>query len=454
MADCYRTRRITGLLLACLLLACLLLAAGLLPGAAHAQPSVPEFEVDAVSMRSGTVSHQTRVDLYTKIPYARLTFISTANGFTARYSVMAEAFVLDERGRRGNLVQRRLWDRTVVVDNYATTQSPELADRATQALDLAPGRYLVEFQVEDAQTRKSFVRELPVEVRNLNRPVAVSDLVLIDEYDAQRNLIQPTVSSRIGTSNLGLKLFYEVYAAQGQRVRVKREVIRVPKNGTPLQQVMLGKATDPLGGEVSYTEDDPKQLRAGRNPFVVTIPLDDFKAGDYVIRVKVLNEAGAVLDAAQKAVSAEWTGLAEHIQDIDEAIDQLSYIAKGKELRQIKDGETKAERLRRFQEFWSKRDPTPGTERNERMEEYYYRIAFANQRYGSLRSGWKTDRGQVMVLFGEPDYVESHPYNYSTKPYEVWYYYRIGRKFIFIDESGFGDFELMVPIWDERTRLR
>jgi hypothetical protein len=88
------------------------------------------------------------------------------------------------------------------------------------------------------------------------------------------------------------------------------------------------------------------------------------------------------------------------------------------------------------------------------MEEFYYRISSANQRFGSGVPGWRTDRGQVLVSFGEPDITERHPYNYNVEPYEVWWYNRIGRKFIFVDKTGFGDYELLVPIWDDATRIR
>ncbi|MFW5973347.1 MAG: GWxTD domain-containing protein, partial [Bacteroidota bacterium] len=57
------------------------------------------------------------------------------------------------------------------------------------------------------------------------------------------------------------------------------------------------------------------------------------------------------------------------------------------------------------------------------------------------------------VLFGEPDLVE-RPDGQGSRPYEIWYYYRIGRRLVFIDRKGGGDYELMVPIWDERTRIR
>ena len=142
------------------------------------------------------------------------------------------------------------------------------------------------------------------------------------------------------------------------------------------------------------------------------------------------------------------------MRDLDEAIEQLQYIAKRKDLDFMKAGRTDEERKSRFLAFWDRRDPTPGTARNERMEEYYYRVSFANRKYGTLEEGWKTDRGNVIVRFGEPDFIERRPFNFDVEPYEVWYYYRLGRRFIFIDRTGLGDYELWVPIWDERNRIR
>ena len=428
----------------------------LCPPAASAQSgAAPSFEVDAVAVRESASSGEARLDVYTKIPYAKLRFTSAADGFTARYEVTLEAYEVDERGRRQNLIATRLWDRTFTATSYAGTQSAELVDRTTQSVALEPGRYLLEVQLEDQVASRAFVRELPVEVRDLSGAVAVSDLILIDHFDEETKTISPIVSSQIGTDAFGFEVFYEVYADRARDVRVTSEVLELRRGGggLPGMRALFGR-DDEEPREVSYSTNETTRLQSGRNQTIVRIPMGGFKAGDYLIRVKVEDGGGRLLSQAEKAITAEWTGLAQHIQDLDEAIAQLQYIAKGKDLRYIKAGATEGERLARFQAFWEKRDPTPGTERNEKMEEYYYRVAHANRQYGSQTDGWKTDRGQVAVLFGEPDAVDRHPYNFDAKPYEVWYYYRMGRRFIFVDDSGFGDYDLLVPIWDERTRIR
>ena len=89
------------------------------------------------------------------------------------------------------------------------------------------------------------------------------------------------------------------------------------------------------------------------------------------------------------------------------------------------------------------------------MDEYYGRIQFANQNFGHYIDGWKTDMGMIYVIFGSPSNIERHPFELDSKPYEIWTYYDLGREFIFVDMSGFGDYRLQTPLWDvNRTRIR
>ena len=55
--------------------------------------------------------------------------------------------------------------------------------------------------------------------------------------------------------------------------------------------------------------------------------------------------------------------------------------------------------------FWKARDPLYLTAANERLLEHFGRIAYANLRYSFPEkniAGWKTDRGQTLIRFGQP----------------------------------------------------
>jgi GWxTD domain-containing protein len=109
--------------------------------------------------------------------------------------------------------------------------------------------------------------------------------------------------------------------------------------------------------------------------------------------------------------------------------------------------------------FWQRRDPSPDTEENEYKDEYYERIAYANEHFGSGKSGWLTDRGRIYVKWGKPTSVESHPAggqyqqtNYdggtsATYAFEKWFYRYLpgvgsGIEVEFVDPSGSGEYRL------------
>ncbi len=415
----------------------------------------PEFDVDAVSVR-GERPSETRVDVYTKIPYRSVRFLSQDGGFGARYSVSVDVYRTNAEGKVQGLVRSRMWERVVEAPTYDATQADTLYDYATQSLRLAPGSYALEVQVEDAASNRTFVRELPLDVRRFDGPVAMSDLLIADRYDAARQTIFPNVSNAIGTDRPDFTLFYEIYADQGQRLRVSYEVLKQKeRRRSTLIRPLLGlppKDEDAPAPDFQTTETITVQ--AGRNPATLTLGTERFGSGEYVFNVRLEDAAGGVVAEASKDFSVRWMGLNEQIADLESAIDQLRYIAKDRDIRAMREAASPEERFTIFQRFWDKRDPTPGTRRNERMEEYYFRVSFANRNYGRFKdNGWNTDRGEVFIRFGEPDWVEQNRFGYGAKPYHVWYYNRIGRRFIFVDDTGFGDFELLVPIWDERTRM-
>lgn len=142
------------------------------------------------------------------------------------------------------------------------------------------------------------------------------------------------------------------------------------------------------------------------------------------------------------------------VQDLDVAIEQLRYIAKDDELSILRDASTPEEKQTRFLEFWKKRDPNPNTPRNEKMEEFYARVEYANKHFSHYITGWKTDMGMIYIIFGAPNSVDRHPFEVDSKPYEVWSYYDLNYSFVFVDQTGFGDYRLESPLWEVWNRPR
>ena len=54
--------------------------------------------------------------------------------------------------------------------------------------------------------------------------------------------------------------------------------------------------------------------------------------------------------------------------------------------------------------------------------------------------------GMIYILFGPPDEIQRSNLNSSnSSAYQVWYYNRINKQFIFKDQNGFGDYRLDRP---------
>jgi len=140
--------------------------------------------------------------------------------------------------------------------------------------------------------------------------------------------------------------------------------------------------------------------------------------------------------------------------------EEVPYIITSEERASFKKLSTDDEREQFIENFWERRNPNPGSLENEFKEEYYRRIAYANEHYASGIPGWRTDRGRIYIMYGPPDENDSHPSGGSylrspeegggetaTFPFEQWRYRYIdgiGTNIIleFVDPTMSGEYHL------------
>jgi GWxTD domain-containing protein len=84
------------------------------------------------------------------------------------------------------------------------------------------------------------------------------------------------------------------------------------------------------------------------------------------------------------------------------------YIITGAERNAFLTLHTNEEREAFISQFWDRRNPTPDAAENKFKQEHFRRIAYANEHFESSAPGWKTDRGRIYILWGEPDSVDTH----------------------------------------------
>jgi len=84
---------------------------------------------------------------------------------------------------------------------------------------------------------------------------------------------------------------------------------------------------------------------------------------------------------------------------------------------QIYENAADSAQARMQQRFWKARDPLFLTTANERLLEHFGRMAYANLRYSIPEkniAGWKTDRGQTLIRFGQPQSRTRTPADLGT----------------------------------------
>jgi len=137
-------------------------------------------------------------------------------------------------------------------------------------------------------------------------------------------------------------------------------------------------------------------------------------------------------------------------------VDQdVVYIISDDEVAAFKRLTTDEEKYHFIEQFWTRRDPSPGTVENEFRDEHYHRIAYANERFrtASGKPGWKTDRGHMYIVYGPPDEIESHPSGGELRgrgivpPFETWRYNHVDGigddlYISFIDRMKTGDYSV------------
>lgn len=374
-----------------------------------------------------------RLDLYIELPLGNVQF--KKNQVAGKYDAYIDYSIVIKNSRN-EVVNSNFFSETM---SNSEDEMKKISDKSVYAIKqfyLSPGNYNLFFVLKDKNNQKEYSKERSITVKDFKKgTINFSDMMLVSSYredEEGKKEISPIINSNIGNLK-DFYLFFEVYNRSSSTV----EAVYYYKVLDEKNKVLLE-------GTYNY------YLDSGVTKKVERINTNLFLLGNYKLEItdKMSNEL-----MASRNLQYRWDFLPVSLKNLDLAISQLIYIASSEELNKIRDAKTKEDKEREFLRFWKDKDPSPGTPRNELMREYYNRIKIANERYSHYVDGWKTDMGMVYIIYGNPSSIERHPFESDSKPYEIWEYYDSKKRFIFVDETGFGDYRLTTPIWDERTKL-
>lgn len=381
--------------------------------------------VDLFCTAAEVADSNARLDVWAIVPYAALTFRShDTAGFTARYTL--SLVLRDSLNRSVRQFSRR---RTLSASTYAIAQGATAAfDRVQTVFHLLPGSYTVTVTVADEFGGREYriVRQYTVpDYRHAE--LALSSILLASRVEerADKPLVTPFFAENLAQ-------------LEGSPFAVLELLSRREADSLTVTTQLLTTEQSPLGQLYRGTVS----VKAGRRVLILPLTLPpELPSGTLLLRVR-LEGAGIPLTQSERSVRFRWVFWGRTVENLEQAIQQLRYVATQREIDSIESAPTLMEKKRRFESFWIALDPTPATLRNEAFEEYYNRIEQANRLFRSYMEGWLTDRGMVYIIFGPP--LRREQFQTDGRQYERWTY--ADREFLFVDYTGFGDYRLLTPL--------
>ncbi len=364
-----------------------------------------------------------------------------SGSYEASWEITLE--ILQGKGRKQRSVASRHERRELLIDGFPKASDLELQLHRFQAA-VDPGEYTWWVELQDLNSRRIFRREGRFLVPDLReKDWAISRLWLTSNADSLEPSgldSPPFVTGHGGAHPEELVVYYEVWCRQARNLALHSLIEDRRENQVHDRRI-------------------EREYPAGVSRNLLQVPLDRLASGDYRMLIEVLDPAiesdghrgflskrgpERVPQSAEATFQLRWRGSPGTPSDLDRSIEQLRYILPGKRYRNLADSPMELKK-RGFEEFWKSVDPDPETEDNELMREYYRRAEFADQRFSWSRfPGWRSDRGRVYMIHGDPDEVERFEGSMDYPAWERWSYESIGRDFLFIDRAGFGDYQLVM----------
>jgi len=370
-------------------------------------------------------SSLSRLDVYIDLAYDILQFVKQdGNSFKASYEV--EVALFDE-GKE--YVTGKLWEEEIVVHSFQEACSKTKFNRSKASFDLKPGKYTLSITITDLDIKKSFQRTKQVELKDFSKErIGLSDVVFADAIEVDSSGIRnitPNLRGALEDTESAFYAYFEIYP-------------RIPVDSLQVNYKIIDSFNSSIAKRSYRVDAGPQRIKE-----FIDLKSLVAKPGGYYLIIEV--SAGGYKNRCRKKFYIGGEGLPVFMENLDSAIQPMKYIAKPSDFKAMVEAKGE-EKQRLFNDFWKKRDPTPGTKPNELKQEFYRRVEYANRRftvYFLNKDGWRTDRGRIYIIYGPPSEVERIPATIDSPPREVWHYKHLDRTFLFIDRSGMGDFELV-----------
>ena len=362
-----------------------------------------------------------KVTTFVEIPFSSLQFIKRNSDFIASYS--ASVMLKDSKEKQ---LFKKVWSDSIVVNEYIQTKSKLRTKKHYINFNVGIGKYEITSELYDNDTRKKGSKKKNLNFTKQKKSPSLMEPIIITNLKGEWGFDSnefPILGKKITNIDGGLIILASGFVTDAPysietKILLSDEKILLP---------IIEDETD-NGFFVHMVKIEKEYLQSFNTKII--FELKQLKASRKI----------------EKNITIFKPGISGYVKNIENSFRQMKYILSSSERKNAK-GKKGKDLENIFLKYWEKRDPTPGTSLNELMEEYYIRVNYVNDYFNmSWKEGWETDFGMIYILFGPPDEIQRSNINSSnTSTYQIWYYNRINKQFVFKDLNGFGDYRLDRP---------
>jgi len=321
------------------------------------------------------------------------------------------------------------WYENVQLDDFHKTNSKLDYQNSRKVFYIIqePGKYKLLVELRDSQTGNNYYSKRTIEIANQSTEKTThGKLVFVDNENINDEGIMISSLRDIVELNESPQVMFEYESQITDTLQIISQLFRIEEDEVY---------------KLVYKNSYAELPKVGFNYFVENIDDSLLIEGEYILKYELsqTNNKSALKDTFQVV----WFDKPTYLYKYDLALRPMQYLLSAEEFEKAED--LSIDELEEwFSDYWKKKDNTPETPFNEVQNEFYLRVQKSIHKFSlRFKEGWRTERGETLILYGEPGRVDKHHHISGSKPYEIWFYENLNKKITFIDKHDNGDFRLV-----------
>jgi GWxTD domain-containing protein len=378
------------------------------------RPGYPEMRLTAIGLYD--LDGNPGVDVIADIVYGSLVFNKRSNQFQAD-------LILEVRLIQEDVPVPKAYSQSFefnVSDQKSSITSSQESFQVRRRIPVEPGKYRVYVGVIDASSKKDTRLETTAEIPDPEAPDTYLTDILIDIHDVKSGewISVPTYDLRGDMDSVRFTMQLSKNDFKRNLI-LKTRLLRFQSDSLP-SRPLSGISPSSMLATQGILFDKTDTVGATRRSLGQTVgnitfvfPYRKLDAGNYRFEVELSGDQEKAESRARDfGVKTTWYPTLRTVKELAEPLIYLMTEREYRKMMRIQDVDSLKAHI---DSYWLRNIQNPTIAKNV-ISLFYSRVEEANKRFSCYKEGWKTDMGQLFILFGAPWQVE------TPIQQHVWHY--------------------------------